>query len=109
MTADVLRSIAYHIDSKRNRVAIVVSIAEYEDRCLISVLPDTNVYPNVHRRKSADLQRVQDHVIIEHFPNLIQSILLSGQVILKPHILIPGMYAYEFSFMQKQRRWRRIR
>lgn len=105
LTEEVLRCIATHVDSKMSRVLITVGIAEFDDSFSIAVYPYTQVYPDTHRRKAVDLQDVEDHVILKHFPELVQSVDNAGRVSVKPGYLIPGIYHYEFSATGKQRRW----
>lgn len=104
-TIQVLRSIATHIDSKSERATITVAIQEIPAGYVIVVSPDTSVYPNVHRRRSADLQRVQDHVLIYHFPEIVSILNDDGHVIMKLGSVVPGLYQYVFSSTYRQRRW----
>lgn len=105
LTEEVLRCIASHVDSKMSRVVITVGIAEFEDSFSIAVYPYTQVYPDIHRRKAVDLQDVEDHVVMKHFPELIQSVDEAGRVSIKSDQLIPGIYHYVFSSTGKQRHW----
>lgn len=105
LTEEVLRCIASHVDSKMSRIKITVGIADFDDSWSIAVYPSTQVYPDTHRRKAVDLQDVENHVLRNHFPDLIQSIDENGCVGVKPDRLIPGIYHYVFSSTGKQRRW----
>lgn len=108
-TSAVLRCIASHAYSRRSRDTLSVGIMEFDDICTITVIPDTVVYPDIHRRKRVDLQRIQDHVILDHFADLIHSVNELGQVTIKAGTLLPGIYHYEFSTTLRKRRWTRFK
>lgn len=103
----VLRSIADHIYSKCGHSSFTVAIVRCCDVIRIEVVPDVSVYPNKYHRTAGHLQRVQDHVVLNHFPDLISSIDALGHVTLLPQ-LVPGVYTYTESISKKHRKWTRI-
>jgi len=75
----------------------------------VFILPNYEIYPDIHHRKKTDLVGVLDYILITRFHNSVFNGLNEyGHAVFKPDTLTPGVYQYKLSVDEKRRKWIRL-
>lgn len=107
-TLEMLLTISSHLSSRESCrfVEYVVTISGNKSQ-KVSFDPETYVFPDRYRRKSLDRESIVSHVLLHHFPELIQRKSAKGEYYLKPKSLVNGTYVYRLSYDRRSRKWDR--
>lgn len=74
----------------------------------ISFYPNIEVYPNIHLKQEANKSTVLNHVLTYHFPEIVDTPDILGNLTVYPGFLVNGIYEYQLSVTGKRRKWTRI-
>ncbi len=105
-----LRLIAQHLSSRQDCRGIEYTVTignEYWDD-IVLMDPPKHVYPDKHRRSSADLRPVTEHVLKYHMPELYLPTEDSCNLFIDKDKIVPGVYMYQLSVDKKKRRWIKV-
>ena len=96
------------MDDVGSRQLDIMDILGRDFESYISFDPEIQIYPSVHRRKDANKVTVLNHVLHDHFPELLAEDDALGNNRIKPGMLVEGVYEYQVSVTGRSRRWTRI-
>lgn len=123
-TEDVLKSIAWHLSSKKQcsgkvyRVAI--GLKDEEQQSCIQLLHNNTDFSNVimfdidvtlksHVGSRTHMMPVIQHILMQHFSDVVSDTHVIGNVCnIKPDSLVSGIYEYRPFASGKYRRWFRV-
>ena len=97
------------VDDGRSRQLDILDIAGKDFNKYIMFDPSIYVYPNVHLKHDVNKTSVLEHVLKYHFPEILDSYDILGNVTIHSGLLVPGIYEYQLSVSEKRRRWTRVR
>lgn len=104
-TKELLSQFASHLWGKEEFKGEVYQI-QISANMTVAATPIAYVYPNRHQKKSPDKDLLLHHIAIYHMP---ETLVISGDaVIARPDSLVPGTYAYIYSFFRKRRKWMKM-
>lgn len=105
-TEPLLNCIASHLSSRPECRNLRYS-ADISSNGRIVFEPNIQVFPSRYRRKPGDRTDVLDHVLREHFPDVIDYIDDSGYIYVDTSKIVPGRYKYVLRIDRKRRCWSR--
>ena len=110
-TIEFLSEIAKHASNrsemKNVEYKVLIMPAPPEEIFYVAVVdPLVKCFRDVHSRKPADQNIIEDHVVKYHLSYLIHHIDDNGNIFMKD--VVPGMYQYQRSISGKRRRWARV-
>lgn len=110
-TRDFLSEIAKHASNRSEmkdvEYKVLIMPAPPEEIFYVAVVdPEVKCFRDIHSRKPADQNMIEDHVVKYHLPHLIHHIDNYGNIFMEN--VVPGMYQYQRSITGKRRRWERV-
>lgn len=110
LTEAFLKSIAWHLSSKKNckgkvyRVEIQTIDSENSKRQLVVFECDVRLRSHYNRNYMA---KVLEHVLVDHFQEHMSFITTSKHIVM-PNTFVPGVYEYRLSASGRYRRWCKV-
>lgn len=107
-TLEMLLTISSHLSSRESCKGVEYTVKVSGDKLQeVTFDPEIYVFPDRYRRKSLDRESIVSHVLLHHFPELIQRKSAKGEYYLKPMSLVSGTYVYRLSYDRRSRKWDR--
>lgn len=105
-TLTLLHHVASHLSGKGVFKHMIYRVTIFPNM-VVTIEPDTYVYPSRYKKKSIDIEWLIDHIRIHHMSDILS---LDGEkTIAQPNTLVPGEYMYMFSFSGKRRTWVKVK
>lgn len=105
-TEQLLLTMSKHLSSRECCRGKVYKMVIGHDYSLLFE-PNIYVFPDRYHRREEDKQRILEHLVMLHFPDLVDE-CRNGSVRLKQGSVVPGHYEYQPDLRRGNRYWRRI-
>ncbi len=97
---EFLVGIGYPLDDSKVLLDGTDSESDY-----IYVVPDIQVYRDLHHRSDKDLFRISDFICYKYFPEIVIDRNKYGYLKVDTSQLVKGVFKYQLSFYGTRRRW----
>lgn len=110
-TKQFLQSISRHLSGREDCRGLEYKvIIRHEDTSgddIVEVSPYITVFPNTFNRKETDRRSIAHHVLIHHFPDILQK-SNSNIAHVTSGMLVHGEYIYKKYQLTSRRKWRKL-
>ncbi len=106
-TEKLLKNIAKRLSSRLDckNVEYRVTIRTEGELTRIIFEPPRSVYPNVHDKKQSDLRKIETHVIVKYFEDIVCKDGFYSGVFVERGLFVDGEYIYKSSVDGRRRKW----